>query len=172
MKTHIIEAVVGQSLWSSFLVGQFDTELEYLSEVDVGRRLLAIWDPGDILVLDLGTREGAVFARQGFTRADIERHQVHTSPLFESFLNWLREQFTSGVDFADLPHLVNLPATEATDSYRHGGPVEDFLKLCLASTDRQVVSKAKALWLATHGSLPGGVPPTLADFQRLTGTKP
>jgi len=135
MQTTIIEATIGQALWSSFLVGQFDWETAYRSKVD-GSQILGMNNPRDILVLDIYTREGAVFGPTGYARSDIDKHRIWTSPLFESFLVWLREQLAAGTALADLPRKVEL--TSSTESYRHDGPLDALLKACLKSADKAV----------------------------------
>lgn len=169
MKTHIIEATIGQSLWSSYMVGLFTTERDYISVVE-GAPLLRKQDPGDLLVLDLFTREGAVFGPRGYAKEDIRKHAIWTSPLFEPFLDWLREQLEAGVAFDDLPHHVELKT--ATESQRHAGPLDNLLKLCLTSTDKDVAAEARAIWRATYGSPVQGVPPTLADLRQWAGDFP
>jgi hypothetical protein len=89
--------------------------------------------------------------------------------LFEPFLNWLRAQFESGVLFDNLPQHVELPGNEAMVSGRHAGPMVDLLKTCLTSTDKDVATAARTLWKATYGSLPPGIPLTLADVQQWLG---
>lgn len=168
MKAHIIEATVGRSLWSTFLVGRFDHERERTSVVDEGAKLLR-FDPRDVLVLDIYTQEGAIFSYRGYARYDIRKHAIWTGPLFESFLNWLRGQFEQGVSFEDLPEHVELPASEAADSERHEGPMTELLKTCLRSTDKEVATAARTVWRATYGSLPPGIPLTLADVQQWLG---
>ena len=165
MQTRIIEAVVGQSLWSVFLVGLPDSERDFISQVD-GGRLLRMEHPGCFMLFDLYTREGAWFNPQGYARHDIQKHAIWTSPLYEPFLTWLREQFSQGVALADLPTLVEIPAGQATGSERHGGPMDALVKAALRSTDKEVREAAKAVWTATYGGPAPGVPLTLADARQ------
>lgn len=166
MQTTIIEATVGHALWSAFMVGRFDTEHEHVSVVE-GQRLLRMQDPKNILVLDIYTKEGAVFSSRGYAPDDISKHRIWTSPLFEPFLVWLREQLAAGVALADLPHQVEL--TSATESTRHDGPLDALLKACLKSTDKALRNDARTVWRGMYGELPPGTPPTLEDFQQWTG---
>ena len=168
MRTRIIEAVVGQSLWTPFLVGQFDHEREHMSPVD-GGRLLRRESPDNFVLFDLGTKEGAVFSARGHARADIQHHRIWTSPLFESFLTWVRSQLAQGVELTDMPVLVELPGHEVMDSQRQEGPMQALLRKALASTDKEVQAMALDLWTKTHGVPPAGVPVRLADARRWLG---
>lgn len=169
MQTRIIEAVVGQALWSTFLVGIPDTELRCISQVD-GARLFRMEQPGSFMLFDLFTKEGAWFSPVGYARHDIQRHSIWTSPLFEPFLTWLRAQFKAGVALNDLPALVEFPMEQATSSERHGGPMDALVKIALQSTDKAVQTAAKALWAATYGSPAPHTPLTLTEAKQWLGS--
>lgn len=166
MKTRIIEATVGRSLWSVFLVGQFDHERRLKSAVD-GYPFIRGDAPGSFVLFDLYTKEGAVFSPTGHVKADLRKHAIWTGPLYEPFLVWLREQLALGVTLEDMPGHVEL--TTSTESCRHEGPMDALLKLCLKSTDKEVVDGARSVWAATYGSPPPGTPPTLADVRQWLG---
>ena len=169
MRTRVIEAVVGQSLWSVFLVGLFDHhEQEHRSPVD-GGRVLRREHPNCIVLFDLGTKEGAVFNPSGHARSDIREHAIWTSPLFEAFLTWLRGQFSQGVTLENLPSLVELPGNEATESVRHKGPLDALIMAALKSSDREVQAAARAVWTATYNGPAPGVPVTLAQVRQWLG---
>jgi hypothetical protein len=128
--------------WGKFLVGVFEPE-EWLrsSELErqlnrMGGSLLATrgWTPGHVLVLDLETGEGAMFAPGGSPSADLDKHRVWVCPMFEPFLGWLYGHIlewslatkmprdTYGW-FDVLPALVELPDAEpAMQGYRRRGP--------------------------------------------------
>lgn len=168
MQTRIIEAVVGQSFWSVFLVGLPDSERDFISQVD-GGRLLRMEQPGSFLLFDLYTKEGAWFSPHGYARHDIQKHAIWTSPLYEPFLTWLREQFSRGVALADLPALVEIPAEQVTGSERHGGPMDALVKAALKSTDKTVRDAAKAVWTTTFNGPAPGVPLTLSEAKQWLG---
>lgn len=151
-----------------FLVGHFDHERECTSQVD-GGRFLREEAPGCFLLLDLGTKEGAVFGLRGHARSDIKKHAIWTSPLFEPMLTWLRNQFAQGVTLSDLPALVDLPGNEATESHRHEGPMDALVKAALKSPDKEVQAAARAVWTATYGGPPPGTPLTLAEARQWLG---
>ncbi len=68
------------------------------------------WNPSDIIVFDLQTREGAAFKPGGCARADLDKHKIWVCPLFEPFLEWLYQQDLS--DLNKLPKHVDLPDAE------------------------------------------------------------
>ncbi len=100
-------------------------EYGYPSAIDVGKRLLPSigHNPGDVLVVDLQTCEGAIFSpnRHGLAKADLEKHKVWVCPMYEPFLAWLYRQDLT--DLAALPAMVNL-GDVPTDmrGYRRPGP--------------------------------------------------
>jgi hypothetical protein len=124
--TKLIEATnieAGGMNWGKFLVGRFDHEWEYRSQIDEGRRLLPSigWSPEIILVLDLQTGEAGLFSPGGLASADLHKHRIWVCPLFEPFLTWLYQQ--------DLTDLQALPArvqiadpVSALHGYRRPGP--------------------------------------------------
>ena len=171
MKTKTIEGVT-RSLWCKFMVAQLEPEeLLCPSQVDVGRRVLGSWNPGDLLVLDIDTREGAWFNPKGSARSDLSRHQIWVSPLFSSFLTWLYQAWTE--DLNTLPDLVDLSTFEGAGGGRPEGPLGELLKICLRSHDKEVKALARTVWTGLHGdTMPAGTPPTLADFKRWTEGNP
>ncbi len=107
MKTRILEATNGIN-WGRFVVGRLDSEWAVPSSVDGRSVLLGTGaDPRHLLVLDLVTREGAIFRPGGYVRADLEKHPIRVCPLFAPFLEWLYQQDTADLDA--LPALVTLP---------------------------------------------------------------
>lgn len=128
MQTKIIEACNGSGNWGKFLLGRMDDEWSRTSAVDDAPDaprlpLLSLigWGPSAVLVLDLQTREAAVFTPGGHAPADLCKHKIWVCPLFEPFLIWL---YT--VDVADLdalPDHVDLPdAAFAYRGHRRPGP--------------------------------------------------
>ena len=143
MNTRFIEASNGWN-WGKFMVGQFDgDEWGRTSEVAPGEHLVAGrgWSHAHVLVVDLQTGEGAVFAPWGHARHDLNStHGVWVCPLFEPFLVWLYDWWqhelherhqaehasTFQCDLRKLPAVVQLPdAPSALHGYRRtgGGPV-------------------------------------------------
>lgn len=128
MRTYVFEGVqdVGFPLnWGKFLVGVPDVEWSLRSDIDPEnpRPLLAQigWEPGEIWVCDLQTREGAFFWPGGSARADLERHRIWVCPLFEMFLTWLYEQNIEALHL--LPRIVALPDAQfSINGYRRLGP--------------------------------------------------
>lgn len=115
MITKIIEATNGPNNWGKFLLGRFDqAEWEKRSAVAPERGSLLTqrgWQPHHLLVLDLQTGEGAIFAPGGLASADLNtKHQVWVCPLFEPFLNWVYAQDLT--DLANLPDHIDLPDAE------------------------------------------------------------
>jgi hypothetical protein len=119
MITKIIEVTNGNLNWGKFLLGVFD-EKEWGRKVAVKDHpdpdtllLYAIGHRSDMLwVIDLQTREGAMFKPGGVAKADLEKHQIWVCPMFEPFLEWLYKQdiVHSGVVTLDsLPDAVDLP---------------------------------------------------------------
>lgn len=168
MEAKIIEVVSGMC-WCKFLVARFGVEeLGHLSEVDTGRRVMQGYRPDDILVLDLGTREAAVFAPRGHTPEDLRKRGIWTSPLFGGFLTWLRS--SPEATLANLPDLVEV---QGDGGGERGSPLDELLKLCLRNPDQELRRLARILWTGRHGdSLPPGTPPTLADVKRWVGAGP
>jgi hypothetical protein len=128
MKTKVIEA--SQSLkhgpnWGKFLVGRLELDVEFKREsvVDPGRPLLAGQchrEPGDLLVLDLQTGEGAMFRPRAFQPSDLAKHRIWVCPLYEPFLVWLMAQDLR--DLTALPDFVELSgAEEALYGHHRGG---------------------------------------------------
>ena len=171
MKTRIIEATSDQIFWSTFLVGVFDMERRYKSCVD-GSMVLRSYSPRDIFILDIQTREGAVFAPHGLADVDIERTAIYTGPLFKAFLHWIRAQFREGLSLNDLPKHVEVPLTEAQEAQRQEGPMTAFLRQCLSSSDQDVVANARQIWSAMHGVHPPGIPSTRELREWLDGFDP
>jgi hypothetical protein len=128
MRTYVFEGVqdVGFPLnWGKFLVGVPDVEWSLRSDIDPEnpRPLLAQigWEPGEIWVCDLQTREGAFFWPGGNARADLERHRIWVCPLFEMFLTWLYQQNIEALHL--LPRIVALPDAQfSINGYRRLGP--------------------------------------------------
>lgn len=125
MKTKIVEVTNGPLNWGKMLVGRLDWEWSRESAVAHGQRLLAAigWNPDQVLVLDLQTREGAVFRPGGCAAADLEKHRVWVCPMFQPFLEWLYTQDLSDLD--RLPDHVDLKdAPFAWSGHRRPGPPE------------------------------------------------
>ena len=124
MITKFIEATndkAGGGNWGKFMVARFD-EAEWARRSSVDTRLMLQargWSPEHVLVLDLQTGEGAMFAPHGFHRADLQKHAVWVCPLFEPFLGWLYKQDLT--DLEKLPLTVQLPIT-TTQLYGHRRP--------------------------------------------------
>lgn len=108
MKTKIVEAI-GTLNWGKFMLGQFDDERRHPSALE-GVNLLRSqgWGPEHLLVVDLATGEGAIFAARpgGLAAADLDKHQIWVCPLFEPFLEWLYQQDLTDLDL--LPQAVEL----------------------------------------------------------------
>jgi hypothetical protein len=120
VRTRIFEATNGERNWGKFLVGEFDSEWEYVSLVANYKLLVNRgWRAQTHkLVLDLQTGEGAVFAFHG-GNADLDKHKIWVCPLFEPFLVWLYAQ----PDVWTAPQLVDLPdAPFSFAGYRRPGP--------------------------------------------------
>ena len=111
MKTKIIEATNGTGNWGKFLIGRFDTELDYISKISEGPPLIhgVGWGPDHLLVLDLQTGEGAVFAvrHTGLAEYDLAKRRIWVCPLLEPFLTWLYQQDVTDLD--KLQDHVDLP---------------------------------------------------------------
>lgn len=126
MKLHLFEATNGGN-WGKFAVGRFEEdEYAWRSRVDTRPLVLSDgddtfeidrsgvpllnaigWNRKTVWVLDLQTREGAVFFPGGFARADLQKHRIWVCPLYEPFLEWLYQQDLT--DLGALPSLVELP---------------------------------------------------------------
>ena len=144
MKSKLIEATNGVN-WGRFLVGVMAEEWERRPAVpgaDYGRPVLreAGWDPRgkDMLVLDLVTREGAVFSYGGYAHGDLMKHKVWVCPLFEPFLDWLYQQPWEKVAALDLPDYTELQAPADLQGYRRPGWRE---KVAALSDEDPPVSK-------------------------------
>jgi hypothetical protein len=168
MDAKIIEGVCGVC-WCKFLVARFgEVEWEHLSKVDTGRRVLGGHHPSDILVLDLGTNEGAVFHPGGHAPSDLRSHGIWTSPLFGGFLTWLYKQPLG--DLTKLPDLVGITGSFGGE---RGRPLDELLKVCLRSNDKEIKGLARGVWQGEHGdTTPPGTPPRLADVQQWVGNGP
>jgi hypothetical protein len=126
--SHEIEPGVYGGNWGKFMVARFThEEMLVWSRIDqrsvIGGRGLD--DRLHYLVLDLETKEGAIFRPGGLARADLQKHKIWVCPLFEPFLNWLYKQDLS--DFSKLPTLVGFKFNEAgfdMAGYRRPGPPE------------------------------------------------
>ncbi len=169
MDSRIIEATSGMC-WCKFLVARYGPdELNHLSQVDTGRPVLPARCSTDLLVLDLATKEGAVFTPGRCAKADLRKHDIWVSPLFSPFLDWLYKQDIT--DLANLPDLVELAGEGGV---RPEGPLDTLLKMNLRSEDPEIRALARTVWLGTHNteSMPAGTPPTLADLRRWVGNNP
>ncbi len=107
--------------WGKFMVSQFDAkDWAHRSAVD-GTRLLAArgWTERHVLVMDIQTGEGGIFAHGGLAIADLNKHKIWVCPLFQPFLVWL---YTQPLDIDKLPAIVELPEAEsAIYGYRREG---------------------------------------------------
>jgi len=171
MQAKIVEALSGMC-WCKFLVARLGPEeLKHPSAVDEGRPVLVRRHPAELLVLDIETAEGALFCPGGSAPSDLRKHQIWVSALFAPFLDWLYEQHEAGVDLMDLPDLVELTGGEQV---RPEGPLDELLKLCLRSDDKEMKALARVVWQGTHeeGQIPLGTPPILADVKRWVGANP
>lgn len=128
MDTRFVEVTNGPNNWGKFAVCQFTVEeWQSRSAIDPKRSLLAGrgWTPEHMLVLDLQTGEGAIFAPWGLASADLnQKHKIWVCPLFEPFLNWLYLRYRAGGMFETLPVHVDIPdAPFAMHGYRREGKV-------------------------------------------------
>lgn len=173
MDAKIVEVVSGMC-WGKLLVARLGVdEWSHLSQVDEGRPVLSPLrhSPEDLLVLDLATREAALFTPQahGNPREDLRKHQIVVNPLFGGFLAWLYKQ-PQPLDLASLPALVEI---EGTFGGERGSPLDVLLKLCMVTSDKEIRALARSLWTERHGDvLPPGTPPTLADVRKWVGEGP
>ena len=125
MQTKIIEACQGPGgpNWGQFLVGRFTGEWKRPSKAPDVPLLSRIGQGFDaLLVLDLRTKEGAIFypSPHSLPRAELEKHRIWVCPLFEPFLEWLYKQDLT--ELAKLPDYVELPeAPFAMTGYRRPG---------------------------------------------------
>ena len=115
--------------WGKFMVARFDgDDLNYKSRTDTEFPVSLIrsqgWGSEHMLVVDLTTGEGAIFAVRpnGFPHADLEKHRIWVCVLFEAFLEWLYQQDVSDMDA--LPSVVQLAVAPAMQGYRRPGPAE------------------------------------------------
>ena len=119
MDTKIVEATNGY-WYCKFLVGAFTDEWSRRPEAPNERTgmmsvlALAGWGPERLLVLDLETGNGGIFAPHGYAPADIEKHGLTklVSPLFRPFLAWLYIRWQAySRPLAVVPFLHQLPIT-------------------------------------------------------------
>lgn len=130
MQTIFIEATNvdgGGVNWGKFMLARFDVE-EWKRQSKIGGRPMLSergWTPEHLLVVDLQTGEGAIFAPHGIASCDLnEKHKIWVCPLFEPFLEWLYRQDLS--DISKLPGIVKLPkAASALYGYRRPGRAKD-----------------------------------------------
>lgn len=118
MRTRLIEATQDTKdgpNWGKFMIGQMDEEFRHKSRIDPGRGLLR-WgcgwhSPDMVWVMDLETKEGAVFHPGGNARADLRARQIWVCVMFEPFLAWLYAWagIHGCLDFDKLPDVVELP---------------------------------------------------------------
>lgn len=126
MKTKFIEATNGPQNWGKFMVGRFSDDEwatpSALPDINGGSLLRTIGThPSGVWVLDLQTKEGAMFVPGGYAPADLHKHRIWVCPMFEPFLTWLHEQDLSDLDA--LPAHIDLPdAPFAMSGYRREGP--------------------------------------------------
>src|SRR5262245_35544185 len=129
MRAQLVEATNGPMNWGKFLVGTFDGEWAIGSEVspDFGPLLKQCgWGPLNVLVLDLQTREGAIFYPHPSrsAKADLDKHRIWVCPLFEPFLEWLYANHERLQ--ARLPAVIDLPdAPFEMRGYRRTGRGEE-----------------------------------------------
>src|SRR4030095_16020542 len=113
MDTRFVEVTNGTNNWGKFAVCRFTAEeWRYRSAIDPEHPLISGrgWTPAHVLVLDLQTGEGAVFAPWGLAAGALnEKHKSWVWPLFEPFLNWLYARHQAGGTFETLPVHVDLP---------------------------------------------------------------
>lgn len=122
METRFVEASNGLN-WGKFLVGRFEAE-EWALRSQVDDRGLIYgrgWTPEHVIVWDLQTGEGSIFAPHGSAAADLNKHRIWVCPLFEPFLIWLYDQDLTVLQ--ELPSYIALPDTPgALFGYRRPGP--------------------------------------------------
>src|SRR5665213_4481996 len=98
MQIKFIEATnidAGGFNWGKFMVCRFsEAEWVYPSTILPNRPLLPEvgWTKRHVLVCDLQTGEGAIFAPGGLAEADLHKHKIWVCPMFEPFLAWLYRQ--------------------------------------------------------------------------------
>lgn len=128
MQTKIIEATNGPLNWGKFLLGRLDVEWNIASSVDTASPFPLLrtigWsrDQSHIWILDLQTREGAMFRvdRHAVPSSDLNKHKIWVCPLFEPFLEWLYKQDVTDLDA--LPAHIDLAfAPFAFRGYRRPG---------------------------------------------------
>ncbi len=124
MHTKFIEATNGVRNYGKFMVAKFEPE-EWSRRSTVSEGSTSLLRnlgqrPEGVLVLDLQTREGAIFYPPGLASADLTKHKIWVCPLYEPFLTWLYQQDLS--DLSHLPDLVDLDAPFAMSGYRRPGP--------------------------------------------------
>lgn len=128
METRFVEVTNGPNNWGKFAVCRFTAEeWQYRSVIDANRPLLAGrgWTPNHLLIVDIQTGEGAMFAPWGYASYDLnDKHKIWVCPLFEPFLNWLYVRYKAGGTFETLPVHVDLPdAPFDFRGYRREGAV-------------------------------------------------
>jgi hypothetical protein len=130
MLTYLFETVADPFVppnWGVFMVGVPD-EIEWSwrsSAVPAGVLLgeQLGWHPGQgqVWVMDLRTREGAMFTMGGDARADLEACKIRVTPQFEAFLEWLYLQ--DPAQLSRLPRVVKVAdAVGSIRGHRHLGP--------------------------------------------------
>ncbi len=125
MKTKFVEVTNQNRNWGKFLLIRFDSEFEYVSQMQPGFKLLGSigWAPEHLIVFDLQTCEGAAFRPGGSAHHDLEKHRIWVCPMAEPFLEWLYRQDLK--DLEKLPGILDLPDAEfAMYGYRRPGPQE------------------------------------------------
>src|SRR4051812_11461672 len=95
MQTKIIQATQRAEFnWGKFLVGKFFEEWTVAAAFPEGetRSMMSLrgWHEHQYLVLDMETKEGAVFGLNGMAKADLrDKHKIWVCPMYEPFLEWL-----------------------------------------------------------------------------------
>lgn len=132
MDTRFLEAGNGFN-WGKFLLGRYDGR-EWVEQsadptmpAEFSTPLVALqgWSREHLWILDLATREGAVFVLGGLAKADLNEHRIHVCVLFEPMLEWLYEFHREHAEtwWEDLPRFIELPdAPAAVQGYRRPGP--------------------------------------------------
>jgi hypothetical protein len=119
MKTKIIQVTNNDLNWGKFLVGEFDErEWDVPCAFPEGSTISMMRARGmhkdQYLVLDLETKEGAVFGLTGSSRADLnDKHRIWVCPMYEPFLEWLYASYRDYLSHigTNLDWLERLPAS-------------------------------------------------------------
>jgi hypothetical protein len=127
MKTYLFEAH-GAINWGKFLVGRYEEEWEWPSNAfPMERSVLHACgvDYRMLWILDIQTREGAMFKPGGDAHADLRKHRIWVCPMFEPWLEWFYEQDLTDLD--KVPSVVSIPDLEhvALSGYRRPGTGSD-----------------------------------------------